>query len=158
MKKYTIEIKWAVLFFVIQLAWMVFEKLMGWHGEHIEKHALYTNIFAVPAIIIYVFALRDKRNNYYNGKMNWLQGFITGIIISGIVALLSPLSQYIFHHLISPGYFTHIINYSVEQGKMSRVDALEYFSFDNYIVQSIIGALLMGMLTSAVVAVFVRRK
>ena len=57
MKKYTVEIKWALIFVVFALVWMVFEKWMGWHGEHIDKHATYTNIFAIPAIVIYVLAV-----------------------------------------------------------------------------------------------------
>ena len=89
MSKYKIEIKWAVIFVFVILLWMVFEKLVGLHTTHIDKHAIYTNFFAIPAIIIYVFALLDKRKNYFNGIITWKQGFITGLIITLIVTVLN---------------------------------------------------------------------
>lgn len=72
MKKFGIEIKWSIIFSAVLLLWMVMEKLLGWHDELIEKHAIYTNFFSIVAIVIYVFALFDKRKNYYGGKMTWL--------------------------------------------------------------------------------------
>ena len=75
MKKYKIEIKWAIIFVIASLLWMVLENALGWHDELIQKHPLYTLLFAVVAIAIYVFALIDKKKNFYNGKMNWTDGY-----------------------------------------------------------------------------------
>ncbi len=158
MKKFSIEIKWALIFTLVALVWMYFEKLMGWHDEQIAKHAVYTNIFAIPAIIIYWLALRDKRENYYGGQMTWVQGFVSGILISLVVAVLSPLSQYITHHYITPEYFTNIISYSVDNGKMSMEAAKNYFNLGSYIIQGVTGAVVMGIVTSAIVAFFVKKK
>ncbi len=105
MKKFSIEIKWTILFFVISLLWMVGERVTGLHDTHIEKHAFVSNLFALVAVVIYVFALLDKRKNFYDGKMNWIQGFITGLIISFGVALLTPLSQYLTIAVITPHFF-----------------------------------------------------
>ena len=63
MKKFALEIKWGVIFTIVLLLWMVMEKLLGWHGKHIDKHAIYTNFFAILAILIYVLALLEKRKN-----------------------------------------------------------------------------------------------
>jgi hypothetical protein len=113
MKKIKIEIKWAIIFVVMTLIWMVLEKLVGLHDEHIDKHPIYTNFIAIPAIAIYVFALLDKRKNFYKGAMTYKQGFITGLIITAIVTVLSPLTQYITSTIITPEYFPNMINYSV---------------------------------------------
>ncbi len=51
-----------------------------------------TNFFAIIAIAVYVFALLDKRKRDFGGRMTWIQGFVSGVIISIIVALLSPLT------------------------------------------------------------------
>jgi hypothetical protein len=45
------------------LLWMGVERLIGLHDEHIASHAIYTNFFAIFAIAIYVFALRDKKKS-----------------------------------------------------------------------------------------------
>ncbi|EAZ79463.1 DUF4199 domain-containing protein [Algoriphagus machipongonensis] len=158
MKNITIEIKWAVIFAVTALAWMVLEKSLGWHDVHIDQHATLTNIFAVPAIVIYVLALLDKKKNYYKGEMTYLQGFLSGVIISVIVAVLSPFTQYITLTYITPQYFENIIEYSVTTGELTREQAEDWFNMQSYIVQSVIGALIMGVITSAIVAIFVKSK
>lgn len=158
MKKFSIEIKWGIIFSVISLLWMFLEKGLGWHDENIAQHAIYTNLFAIVAIVIYVLALLDKRKNFYDGKMNWSQGFISGIVVSIVVAVISPLGQYITHEYITPDYFENVIAYSVENGAMSQEAAEEYFNLTSYVIQSFFFALVVGVVTSAIVAYFVRTK
>ena len=157
MQKYAHEIKWGVLFTVAFLLWLYLEKLMGWHGPKIELHPTMTNIFAVVAIGIFVFGLLEKRRKL-GGTMIWKQGFISGLLISVVVAVLAPLSQWLAHTVISPDYFPNIIAHSVENGLMSRADAERTFSLGSYMVQGVVGGLVMGVITSAVVAFFVRKK
>ncbi|CAL65508.1 DUF4199 domain-containing protein [Christiangramia forsetii] len=158
MKKFSIEIKWGILFTIISLVWMFLEKGLGWHDENIAQHAIYTNLFAIVAIALYVVALLDKRKNFYQGKMTWSQGFISGIVISIVVAIFSPLAQYITHEFITPDYFDNIIAYSVESGAMTKAAAEEYFNLTSYIIQSFFFALVVGVVTSAIVAFFVKMK
>lgn len=158
MKSIRIEIKWGVLFILVGLIWMVFEKTMGWHDVHIDKHATYSMLIAPIAITIYVFALLDKKRNFYGGNMSYKQGFISGLIITLVVVILSPLSQYITSTYITPEYFDNVIAYSVSTGEMDQQAAEEYFNLKSYLIQSVIGAAIMGLITTAVVAVFVRSK
>ena len=62
-----IEMKWAIIFSVIGLLWMLLEKLIGLHSTHIDKHMYLTNLYAVPAIIVIVLALKEKKKNFYAG-------------------------------------------------------------------------------------------
>jgi len=141
------------------LLWMVLEKAVGLHNTHIDKHMYLTNLFAIPAILVYVLALKDKKKNFYNGQMTYKQGFLSGLIITIIVALLAPLTQWITSTVITPEYFPNVIAHSVETGYHSSLEEAEaYFNLKNYMVQSVIGALVMGIITTAVVALFVRSK
>ncbi|HZJ35206.1 MAG TPA: DUF4199 domain-containing protein [Gillisia sp.] len=158
MKKIKIEIKWAIIFVVMTLIWMFLEKLAGLHDEHIDKHSIYTNFIAIPAIAIYVFALLDKRKNFYKGAMTYKQGFISGLIITAIVTVLSPLTQYITSTITTPEYFPNMIRYSVETGKMTQQAAEDYFNLKNYLVEIVIGTPVMGVMTTAIVAIFTRKK
>ncbi|TQI71568.1 uncharacterized protein DUF4199 [Gramella sp. Hel_I_59] len=158
MKRFAIEIKWGIIFSIVSLLWMFLEKSLGWHDELIAKHAIYTNFFGIVAIVIYVLALLDKRKNFFEGKMNWSQGFISGIVVSIVVAILTPLAQYITHTFITPEYFPNIIDHTVERGSMTREAAEEYFNLTSYILQSFFFALVVGVVTSAIVALFIRRK
>jgi len=158
MKNFTMEIKWAIVFTLIGLAWMYMEMSSGWHDEEIENHAFYTMFYAIPAIAVYVVALMDKRKNFYNGIMTYGQGFKSGVIITVLVALLSPLSQYISSTYISPDYFANVINYSVSTGAMTQEIAEAQFNLNTYLIYSFVGALIMGIITSAIVAIFTMKK
>src|SRR6056297_979560 len=158
MKKLKTEIKWGFIFTGVMLLWMAFERLMGWHGENIEQHATMSMVFALFAVAIYVFALLDKRNNDLGGYMTWSQGFASGFWITLVVVILSPLAQYITHTVISPDFFSNMTDYAVESGNMTREQAESYFSMRNYLMQSAVGALGLGVVTSAVVAIFTKKK
>lgn len=158
MKKIKIEIKWAIIFVVMMLLWMLLERLFGLHDKYIDKHMTYTNLVAIPAILIYVFALLDKRKNFYAGSMSYLQGLVSGLIITLIVTIFAPLTQYITSTFITPDYFSNAIDYTVENGLMSQEDAENYFNLNSYIKQSVIGAPIMGIVTTAIVAIFTRKK
>lgn len=158
MKKYAIEIKWAILFAVIQLLWMFGERISGFHDENIAKHALVTNFFAIVAIAVYVVALLDKRKNYFKGKMTWIQGFMSGLIITLGVTILTPLTQYLTVEVITPYYFENMIDYVVKNGVKDIDEAESYFNLKSYMIQSIIFAPVMGLVTSAIVALFTRKR
>ena len=158
MKNYIIDIKWGVYFVIMQLAWMSLEKLLGFHSTNIENHQYFTNLVMIPAIAIYVFALIDKKKKFYNGNMNYMQGLITGLIISLVVTMISPITQYLVSMVISPDYFKNMIEYSVSQNLMTQQEAESYFSLNNYLMQTVIFTPVMGIITSAIVSFFVKTK
>lgn len=158
MKHRTTEFKWAIIFFVMMLLWMVLERVVGLHDAHIDQHMIYTNFVAIPAIAIYVFALLDKRKRDLGGTMTYMQGFVSGLVITAIVTVLSPLLQYLTSEVISPQYFTNAAAHAVRTGMMTEQAAAEYFSIGNYLVQVLIGTPVMGLVTTAIVAFFTRKK
>lgn len=72
--------------------------------------------------------------------------------------ILTPLSQYVTSTFITPDYFNNVITYAVSTGQMEQQAAEEYFNLKSYIMQSTIFAAVMGLVTSAVVAFFIRSK
>ncbi len=158
MKRLKIEIKWGLIFTVMMLAWMAMEKVAGFHDENIKYHYIVTNFVAIPAILIYVLALIDKKKNFYNGRMNYGQGLMSGIFITIVVTLLTPLTQYLTLVVITPKYFENMINYAVSEGKTTREAAETFFNMKSYMLQSVIFAPIMGIITTLIVAIFVRKK
>lgn len=158
MNKYRIEIKWTIVFFLAGLLWMVLERLVGLHDVRIEQHEWATNLFGIPAIIIYVYALREKKSKFYSGVMTYKQGLMSGIVLSLGVTILAPLSQYITSTIITPHYFTNVIEAVVTAGRKTQAEAEAYFNMKSYIVQGLIGAPIMGLVTSAIVAAFTRTR
>lgn len=159
MKNIKLEIKWAIIFTLIGLAWMLLEKLFGLHGKYIDYHLYLTNLFAIPAVWVMVLALKDKKKNFYNGNMGYKQGLVSGILISVFIAAMSPLSQWITSYVITPEYFPNVIKRSVEIGYHKTIaEAEAQFNYPNYAKQGAIGALVMGILTTAIVMIFIRTK
>lgn len=138
---------------------MVLEKFSGLHGKYIEYHLYLTNLFAIPAIWLMVLALKDKKKNFYGGQMNYKQGLISGTIISVIIALISPLTQWIISYVITPEYFPNVIKRSVEIGYFkTTAEAEANFNYPVYARQSAIAALVMGIVTTAIAMIFIRTK
>lgn len=154
-----IEIKWAWLFSAMVLGWMVLEKLSGLHDQYIDYHLYLTNLFALPAIWLMVLALKDKKRNFYQGEMTYLQGLRSGVLLSVLIAVLSPLTQWLTSYVISPEYFPNVIRRSVELGYYStETEAAAHFNYKNYAVQGAIGALVMGIITTALAMIFLKSK
>lgn len=157
MNKRRIEIKWGVLFSIMGLAWMMLEKAVGLHDEHIDKHMVYTNLIAIPAIAIYMMALMEKRRKDYGGSLTFKQGFVSGLFITLVATILSPLTQYITSTFITPDYFANATAYVIEVGMMTEEEASSYFNLKNYMIQGLVYAPVMGILTSVIVAFAVKR-
>ena len=137
---------------------MYFEKTMGWHDEKIKFQPIYTMLFGLVSIIIYVLALLDKKKNYYNNTIDWKQGFLSGAILSLAVAVLTPIVLYIIFEYISPAYFTNIISYKIENSKMTLEDAEKYFSLSNYLYTNTFSTLSNGIVMSAIISFFIKSK
>lgn len=157
MKTRRIEIKWGILFSIMGLVWMMLEKAAGLHDEHIDKHMVYTNLIAIPAIAIYIMALMEKRRKDYGGSLTFKQGFVSGLFITLVATILSPLNQYITSTFITPDYFANATAYVIEVGMMTEEEASSYFNLKNYMIQGLVYAPVMGILTSVIVAFAVKR-
>ncbi|MFY8026182.1 MAG: DUF4199 domain-containing protein [Sediminibacterium sp.] len=154
-----IEIKWAILFSIMGLVWMLLEKLSGLHSTYIDYHLYLTNLFAIPAIWVMVLALKEKKKVFYNGNITYLQGLLSGIVLSIIIALISPLTQWITSYIITPEYFPNVIKRSVEIGYYkTTAEAEANFNYSNYAIQGAIAAFVMGLVTTAIAMIFLRTK
>ncbi|MCG2612472.1 DUF4199 domain-containing protein [Flavobacterium sp. SM15] len=158
MKNFAIEIKWGLIYIVASLLWMALEKTVGLHDVHIDKHPIYTMLFLFVAIAVYSLAIRDKKKNFFKGEMTWKQGFVSGIVMTIVAALLTPLMQYITSAFITPDFFKNAIAYAVEHNKVTREQAESYFNMKSYITQATFGTLSFGVVISAISAFFNKSK
>lgn len=156
--KFKIEIKWGIIFFIVSLIWVAFEQAMGWHDENIADLNKYTFFFAIFPILIYILALLEKRNNFYHGFMTWKQGFFAGLGVTIVVTILVPLQEYIAHTYIEPDYFKNLIEYEVSNGFMTREVAEAKFNMKEFMIKALGNAPLMGILTSAIIAYFMKKE
>lgn len=155
MTKPLLELKWALVFALATLGWLLVERVFGLHTTRIELHATLTILYAIPATAVYVLALRDKRKSL-GGAMTYLQGLVSGAWITLFVTLLNPLTQTVALMVVTPAFLENMAAYSVSSGALSLAEAESYFSLGNYIKQGLAASPVMGAVTTAVVAFFMR--
>ncbi|MEO6683083.1 MAG: DUF4199 domain-containing protein [Ginsengibacter sp.] len=159
MSDISVEIKWAIIFSVSSLLWMLLEKLTGLHGRYIGYHMFFTNLFAIPAIWIFYLAVKDKKNRNRLRKMTYKQGFITGLNLILIIVLLSPLTHWISTSIISPEYFPNEIRRTLDLGYYKTIaEAEKNINYKKYVIQGITSTFIMGIFTTAIVMLFLRTK
>lgn len=159
MNKIRIEVKWGFLFSLVGLVWMLLEKVTGLHDQYLDYHLYLTNLFAIPALLVMVLALKDKKKNFYAGDMTYSEGMLSGVVLSLVIAILSPLTQAITSFIITPEFFPNVIKRSVELGfYATEEDAASYFNYGNYARQGFLMSLMMGVITTAIVMIFIRSK
>lgn len=142
----------------MSMLWISLERLTGLHDDYIESHPVFTNLYAIPAIIVYVLALRDKKYNFFRGNITYKQIFISGLILSFMIGLLAPLGTFVSVEYLSPSYFSNAIEMSVNSEMMTQKEANDYFNTSYYMLQSLISAPIMGIITTLVVGIFLRSK
>lgn len=157
MKNYSIEIKWALRFTLLTLAWSIGEKAIGLHDVHIENYGLCSMLFVFPAFLFFYLALTEKKKYFYNNSMTWLQGLVCGALISLIIAVLNPVTQLVIYKSISPAFFDNMIAYKVKHN-MSLKTVQEVFNLKSYIIQTTLSNLSYGFVTGALVSLLVRNK
>lgn len=161
MRSIRIELRWAILFSFFLMAWMWIEKYLGWHDQLIGKQVWYhLLILLISYIVFYYFALKDKRNIYYKGKMDWKRALISGGIMSVFIAILSPFIQYFIYNYITPDYFGNMIEYqtSKEKYSMTLEGAQSLYNMKTFIFDEVVSSLSFGIVISAIVGLFVRTK
>jgi hypothetical protein len=158
MKNYSIEIKWTIRFILLVLAWAIGEKFIGLHDIFIEYYAIYSNLFIIPALLFYYLALSEKKKYFYKGYMTWTQGFVCGIILSFFIALLMPMAQFVIYKSITPHFFDNVIDYKLKHKYMTLENAKTFFNLKTYVIESIFSGLSKGIVTAAIVSLFLRTK
>jgi hypothetical protein len=158
MKNFSIEIKWALRFTLLTLAWAIGEKALGLHDQYINNYAMLTNLFAIPAVLFFYLAINEKKKYVYNNSMTFRQGFVSGMILAAIIALLNPAAQYVIYKSITPHFFDNIVAYKVKNHYMTLENAKVYFNLKTYLIESTFTALSKGLITGAIVSLFLRNK
>ena len=157
-KDINIEVKWAIVFITIQLLWFLGEKIAGLHDGNVDRQVQLTPVLVIIGLIIFYLALREKKEKVFNGNCNFKQAYFSGFNLTVLITVISPLVYYIAYSIISPDYFDKVIAFQVEAGKMTQEEALDSYNLGTYLIQSIVGTFLLGMLISTGLASVIRTK
>jgi hypothetical protein len=152
-----LEIKWGLIFSLVSLIWVVGEYKIGLHDRYIASHAVLTNLFFFPAVLMMYMAIREKRTAR-GGRIGFVEALLCGIGVSVIVAILSPAVQYIFSTWVNPRFFERMTEHAVSTGSLPVELARQHFNLKQYMLMSSMGAIGAGGMTSLVLAVVMRTR
>lgn len=158
------ELRYAFYIVALSFIWLMLEYLAGLHDRYISLHPFVTLFALLIPAIFYFIALKRKRDLDYDGYFTFWQGTKSGMMLTLILAVLMIPMQWIFHNLINPTFFDRMIEHSVDRsivrgkdGTLAQREAMEYFNLMSYIVQSVIGIIVIGTVLTVVYTMILSR-
>ena len=146
-----IEFRYAVLTSLVMFLWLISEYAIGLQDTYITWHPYITNLALIIPIVTYRIALNEKIEQNY-GKLSFKQAFFSGLIMTVFGAILAVPLQLAFHKLINPDFFANMISEAVKKGHSSPEQAALYFNLKSYILESVLGTLIFGVILSLILA------
>lgn len=147
----------AFWLFLVSIAWLAMEKLLGFHDEFIQYHEYFTNFIIIPYILIYIRGIKGYRISE-GGTISYLKALGFGLASTIFATAFSPFALWIFETILNPNFYQNMINYTVSHKLQSQAQALAYFNHENYRNLMIYGNIAQGVIFSAIIAFFSARK
>lgn len=163
---FKIALKYGLLIVVFLFLWLTLEYMVGLHSEYVRFHPIATLLSLVIPLLFLYYGMREAQKSYRGvEEFTYGKAFLTGIFITLVVTILSPLGQWLFHSVLAPD-FLDSMQPNVEAQKLSqdvdtevaRREAGESTYLSAYLMQSALGYLIAGVIMSAILAIFVRDK
>lgn len=151
------ELKWAIVYVVMTMAWALLGKGLGFHDTNIAAGAIFNTLIIIPSVIIYVLAMREKKLKHYGGQISYKQAFMSGLVLTLFVTILGPVYP-AFTNAISPDFFDNSIRFMVTSDQMSEADAVKQFTLTSFIIQGFFGSIVFGLVYAAIISIFLRSK
>ncbi|MGO2102156.1 DUF4199 domain-containing protein [Psychroflexus halocasei] len=157
MKNFRIEFKWAMFYTLLNFLWLYAEKAFGWHSSGASRYAVYSMIMVVPQVAVTYFNMREKSEKFFDGNIEWRKAFFSGVVLSVLIAALSPVIVYALTEFVSPDFVTTAIEQGVGKG-MEEDSAKSLYNMNSLSKQAMFGNLATGVFWSAILALFFKKK
>ena len=153
MDKYKIEVKWSLIFAITYFLWLLIEKYLGFHSQKALQEPLFNLIFAFILLILYFFALKNKKEVVFNNQISWKESFASGLILSLLATVTTTFVVYVVFTYVSPHYFETAISLSKNK------EFAEYnYNLPTFIKNNIFDKLSFGVVFTACISFFIKTK
>lgn len=154
----TLEFRWGVVIGLAGLIWLYLSYYLGMHTSGVAMVQVMALIGFLIQVVGFVFALRGIHRSY--PEMTFREGGASGIRIAGIVAVIAVMTQLGYFFIIHPEWTEYMVEettaYYEAQGVTGedleeyREGAMTTFGLRSYLLQSALGALLVGAITTLI--------
>lgn len=153
MNKYAIEIKWATIFSIAYLIWMLIEKQLGYHSDKALQEPLFNLLFIPITVLLFYLAIKDKKKVIFNGEMEWKEGFASGIVLTLLLTVTTTVVVMLTFNIISPDFFKT----AIEQSDNKDLAQLNY-NLPIFIKNNIFDKLSFGVVIAAIMSYMLKTK
>ena len=158
------ELKYGLIAGIGVSVYVLLEYFLGFHTTYPEIGQYSGYFSAIIPIFAILYAIKEKRNRYFNGYITFGQGFITGLIVTVISAFIITGFFVIYNDFINPEGLKYISSWRAEQMRLENIpeeeivaSIEEYNAMYNPLV-IFSGTFVMGLLITAILAFLLRRK
>jgi len=147
------EFKWASIMSIVLLIWLVALKYLGFQeGEKIGDYSLIASLYFVFLFGLFFLAVRERKHGRRNrGYITRRDAFLTGLITTFFIMVLSPIVMLVFHYLINPDFLSNQITYYAKHG-MPIQEAENAYTVSGMVFNSLMMSMLAGGIFSAIIA------
>lgn len=152
MNKIGIELKWAGIITAFTCFWAALEQALGYHKDF-SNILITAFIYYIILTFMWAIAFIDKKKSLgKNTVWEFKSAFKFGLILTGLLTILSPISQYIIYENISPDYFNNIIEYRLAKGRETRESLEDIYNMEVAIRTGVTETLSYSIVFSALYA------
>lgn len=162
------ELKAGIFISLAYFIWLLSEFKLGLHSSKIDYYEfIFWMALIIPVTGIYL-TLRYLRNKEFKGKINFMQGFLSGIKITGVISILIPVLSWLYVSAINPTFFPAMKDHQekmIEDLNISSVIEKESLkneiaiknSIASYLLRQFSFVLISGTLITIICAIFIRK-
>ncbi len=153
----SLEWKWGLIIGLANTGWLFSSYWFGMHDSGIGLMQVMVAMSFFISLAGYALALRAITR--VEPETNFLEGMRSGVIIAGIAATLAMISQLIYFHWINPGWTAYMVaetrrhfsamGLEAPQIEEMAIQAEKSFGLTSYVFQAGLGALISGIIFSA---------
>jgi hypothetical protein len=158
--------KWGLLIGVVNLIWLYLAYFLGLHTNGIMVFQIFMLVWLVLTVTGFICALRAVKQ--HDPSLGYFRGIGAGIVsavVSAVVAVVAQVGYFTVVHPAWPevmaqqteAHFT-AQGMSPTQVEQMVLQARGSFTLSNYAVSSAATALIVGIVLSAIIMVFLRRR
>jgi len=160
------EIKWGLVIGFANMAWLYLSYFLGMHTSGLGLVQAMTGISLGITFAGFLFGLRAVSRS--EGGITFLDGIRSGSIIAAVMAAVAVVTQLGYFTVIHPGWTDYMVeetrrhyegrNFSPEELDEAVAQAKVAFGLKSYLLQSVLGALITGMIFTAIIMLFIRTR
>lgn len=160
----SLEWKWGLIIGLANMGWLYASFLFGLHNSGIGLMQVTVAMSFFISLAGYAFALRSI--TWAEPELSFLEGMRSGVIVAGIAAVLAMISQVVYFQWINPGWTDYMVAETRKHFSAMGLDATQVeemaiqadksFGLNSYVIQAGLGALISGIVFSALVMGVIR--